>query len=221
MQTKNLKSDLETIGIKNIYILSNLKRLNSRKKSDLNVISDKYIRVCVFSRMNYEKGVEDAIAAVKLANQELGAQYIALDFYGLVQDYYEDRFNELLSENKGLIKYCGIVDYDNTVETLQQYFAMLFPTFYYGEGFPGNVVDAYNTGIPIIATDWMYNKDVIKDGRNGILVPIKNPQAICDALIQLYRNRKLAYDISCNNIEDAQIYHPDSVLREFYEYIDR
>lgn len=220
VQTDNLKKDLEEIGIKNIHILSNLKRLNTRKPEDLIVNHNKDIKLCVFSRINKEKGIEDAIEAVKLANQKLGGKYITLDIYGLLPDAYKERFQELLDTNKGLVEYKGIVYFNKTVETLQEYFALLFPTYYYGEGFPGNVVDAYNTGLPIIATDWLYNSDIIKDGVNGILVPIKNPGAISNAILKLYNDRELALKIGLNNLESAKEYQPDKVLSELYDFLD-
>lgn len=98
---------------------------------------------------------------------------------------------------------------------------MLFPTFYYGEGFPGNVIDAYNAALPIIATDWLYNKDVIEDGKNGILVPIKDTHALCDAILSLYHDREKAHEIAMNNIREAAKYTPDQVLATFYKFMDQ
>lgn len=221
VQTDNLKKDLEQIGIENIHILSNLKRLNSRKPNEIKVNTAKEIKVCVFSRINKEKGIEDAIEAVKITNSKLGGQFVTLDLYGLLPDSYKDRFNEILEANKGLVEYKGIVYFNKTVETLQEYFALLFPTYYYGEGFPGNVVDAYNTGLPIIATDWLYNSDIIEDGVNGVLVPIQRPDELSNALIKLYNDREYAHKIALNNLEAAKEYQPDKVLKELYEFLDK
>ena len=98
---------------------------------------------------------------------------------------------------------------------------MLFPTYYHGEGFPGNFVDAFNTGLPVIATDWLYNKDLIKDGENGLLIPIKNPEALCDAILKLYNDRQLHQQIALNNLKKAADYGPDAVLKDFYEFIEK
>lgn len=221
VQTENLRKDLEAIGIQNIHILSNLKRLNTRKPEEIKVNTSKEIKVCVFSRINKEKGIEDAIEAVKITNRKLGGKYVTLDLYGLLPDTYKDRFNELLELNKGIIEYKGIVYFNKTVETLQEYFALIFPTYYYGEGFPGNVVDAYNTGLPIIATDWLYNSDIIKDGINGILVPIQSPKKLSEAIMRLYSDREYAHKLALNNLEAAKEYQPDKVLRELYAFIDK
>ena len=200
--------------------MTNLKRLKKRNIDDIKLETNDDIKVCVFSRINKDKGIEDAIAAVKIVNERLGAQRVTLDFYGLLPESYKDRFNQLLEENKGLIEYKGIVDYNTTVDVLSQYYVMLFPTYYHGEGFPGNVVDAYNSALPIIATDWLYNKDVIKNGRNGILVPIQNPNAIADALQYLYEHREIRYEYAKNCLEDADQYKPDKVMAEFYQTME-
>ena len=219
-QTENIKSDLERLGLNNVHILSNPKRLNTRTPEQLTLNGDRELRLCVFSRVSEDKGIEDAVSAVRLFNERRGECLLHLDIFGMIAPDYKARFEQLLSENEGLVSYLGIVDYDKTVEALSPYFALLFPTYYYGEGFPGGMIDCFNTGIPVIATDWLYNRDVIEEGRNGLLVPIKSPEAICDAIERLYDDRELALTLSRNNLEEAKKYHPDKVMAEFYEFMD-
>lgn len=221
VQTVNLKNDLEKIGLSNIHILSNLKRLDTVKAEDVEVIKDEKIKVCTLSRIVEEKGIEYAVEAVKKANETLGGDFIHLDLFGMIADRYKEQFERLAADNADVATYCGVLKFDKTTETLRNYFALLFPTFFYGEGFPGNVVDAYNSGLPIIATDWLYNKDVIKDGENGFLVPVKDSGALCDALLKLYRDRDLRHRFALNNIKAAAEYTPDKVLAEFYSFMDR
>ena len=216
VQTNSLMTDLNHLGITRIKILSNLKRLNTVGRDEVSISNDECISVCVFSRLIKEKGVEEAIEAVKLANIKLGGQYIKLDMFGVVPDSYKERFNLLVADNDDFVSYKGILRYDKTVETLRHYFALLFPTYYYGEGFPGNVIDAYNSALPIIATDWKYNADVIADGYNGILVPTHNPHALAEAILYLYNNRDVLLKIQLNNLETAKQYHPDIVLADLY-----
>ena len=220
VQTDNIRKDLAGLGVEKLHILSNPKRLNTMKEDEVKVIKGEKIKICVFSRIYADKGVEDAIEAVKLANKKLGGEYVSLDMYGLVPESYKERLRELLQQNEGLAQYKGIIDYDKTVETLSSYFVMLFPTYYHGEGFPGNVIDAYNSALPIIATDWLYNSDVVLDNKTGLLVPVKNPEALSDAIVKLYNNRELRQELAINSLREAPKYAPESVLAEFYELID-
>ena len=93
---------------------------------------------------------------------------------------------------------------------------MLFATYFHGEGFPGCFIDAFYSGLPIIATDWLYNKDLIRDGYNGLLVPIKSPKDLSDAILKLYYDRELTYKLAKNSLEKSKDYEPDQVLKEFY-----
>ena len=220
VQTENLKKEIEQFGLNNVYILSNLKRLNKTKKNELKLNKNDVIEVCTMSRVVEDKGIEDAIEAVRLMNNHFGRNVAKLCIYGIPGDDYKEKFESLLDKYQDIVTYGGVLKYDKTSDTLKKYFAMLFPTYYYGEGFPGNIIDAYNAGIPIIATDWNYNSEIIKDGRNGILVPIKDPESLCKALEKLYTNRELALQYSLNNIEDASLYSPEMVLKEFYSVLE-
>lgn len=219
-QTKNILNDLEKLGVKHLEILSNPKRLNTRKESDVIINTDKHIKVCIFSRIYADKGVEDAIAAVNIANKALGGKFINLDLYGLVPAFYKERLEEMTRQNEGVVCYKGIIDYDKTVETLKDYFVMLFPTYYHGEGFPGNVIDAYNSALPMIATDWLYNSDVVLNGKTGLLVPVKNPQELANAIVKLYNNRELQLELAKNSLREAAKYDPDVILASFYKAIE-
>ena len=220
VQTENILNDLEKLGVQHLNILSNPKRLNTRNENDVILNTDKYVNVCVFSRIYADKGVEDAIDAVNIANDVLGGQFIKLDLYGLVPAFYKERLKELTKKNEGIVCYKGIIDYDKTVETLKKYFVMLFPTYYHGEGFPGNVIDAYNSALPMIATDWLYNSDVVLDGKTGLIVPVKNPQELANAILQLYNDRELQLEFARNSLKEALKYDPDVVLSSFYKLID-
>lgn len=219
-ETENLKKDMEAVGLENVYVLDNLKRLNTLSPEDVRMCNDAEIKVCTFARITEDKGIAYAVQAVKLANEALGGKYIHLDMYGMCPPAYQPTFDKILADNADFAAYGGVVDFDKTTETLKDYFAMLFPTYYHGEGFPGTVIDAYNAALPMIATKWNYNADVIKDGINGILVPIKDAQAMCDALLELYRNREKAFEMAMNNLVAAERYTPEKVLATFYEFLD-
>ena len=53
------------------------------------------------------------------------------------------------------------------------------------EGTPLTLMEAMMSGLPIVATATCGMKDVIQNGRNGLLVPIRSPEAIVKAVEQL------------------------------------
>ena len=59
----------------------------------------------------------------------------------------------------------------------------LLPSLF--EGTPLTLIEAMMSGMPIVTTATCGMKDVIRDGENGLLVPIRSPEAIVTALDRL------------------------------------
>ncbi len=53
------------------------------------------------------------------------------------------------------------------------------------EGMPMVLLEAHASGLPIVATDVGGNRDVVKDGISGFLVPPKNPETLASAMRHL------------------------------------
>jgi glycosyltransferase involved in cell wall biosynthesis len=46
-----------------------------------------------------------------------------------------------------------------------------FLSYWKGEGFTGVIIDAFIAGVPVIATGWNMNTEIIEDGINGFVIP--------------------------------------------------
>ena len=123
----------------------------------------KPLSLCTFSRVMKEKGIEDVVNAVKTVNDHFGRTVYTLDIYGQVDSAQTEWFNELKSIFSSYIKYGELVPFDKSVEVLKNYFALLFPTYYEGEGFAGTLLDAMAAGVPVIASDWRYNTEIVNE----------------------------------------------------------
>ncbi|MCB0763415.1 MAG: glycosyltransferase family 4 protein [Flavobacteriales bacterium] len=60
-----------------------------------------------------------------------------------------------------------------------------FPSYFEAESFGLVLVEAMQFAKPVISTDWRGIPSVVSDGVNGTLVPIKDPDAVADALVRL------------------------------------
>ena len=63
------------------------------------------------------------------------------------------------------------------------------------EGFPMIILEAMAMAKPIVASDIPGIREQIIDGKNGILVPIKDPNAMAAAIINILADRKVAENI--------------------------
>ena len=94
------------------------------------------------------------VILVHLLNRKAGSCKAVLDIYGPIEDGYEEELQRYVDSSDGAVNYKGIVDYNDSVSVLNNYYMLLFPTSFYGEGFPGTLIDAFSAGLPVIATDW-------------------------------------------------------------------
>jgi glycosyltransferase involved in cell wall biosynthesis len=91
-----------------------------------------------------------------------------LDLWGPVERGQERWFAALREASGPTIRFGGRLEPDEIWKVLPQYDVMLFPTYYAGEAFPGVFVDAFVAGIPVIASDWQDNPELIRhEDRTG------------------------------------------------------
>ncbi len=84
-------------------------------------------------------------------------------------------------EREGILSYLGVT------RDVRPYVAeadvVVLPSW--REGLPCSLMEAMSMGRAILATDVPGCRDVVDPGRNGLLVPVRNPQALAGAMLQL------------------------------------
>jgi len=78
---------------------------------------------------------------------------------------------------------------DNIPSVLQQSDIACLPS--YREGLPKSLIEAAACGLPIVTTDTVGCREVVRDGRNGFLVPVRSVESLADALGKLIADREL------------------------------
>lgn len=81
----------------------------------------------------------------------------------------------------GSAKWLGRVQ--DMPELLSRAHLIVYPS-YYGEGIPRVLLEAAATGRPIITTDHPGCREVVEDGVNGFLIPVRDPEATAEAIKQ-------------------------------------
>jgi glycosyltransferase involved in cell wall biosynthesis len=61
----------------------------------------------------------------------------------------------------------------------------------YREGLPKTLIEAAACGLPIVTTDTNGCRDVVMDGVNGLLVPVRDSKKLAEALISLISNPEI------------------------------
>lgn len=219
VEFKSMCDRLKAQGVENVSVLPNIKRLEAVSSFNEEDFGKKPLRFCTFSRVCKEKGITDAVEVIHKINEEYGEPVAALDIYGQVFEDYKEEFENLKKDFKDEIKYGGIVDFDSSVETLKNYDALLFPTFYFGEGFPGTIIDAFHSAVPVIATDWNANKEIIRDGVTGIVYPNDKFKDLYSAVKWAVENGDEVIKMKKNALNESEKYGADKLIKVIIDAI--
>ena len=194
-------SNSSLVNVKVVPNFKNFPNLDIKDRFDQN---EKF-RFVFVGRISSAKGINEILEAVQILNSS-NVEF-EIDFYGPVEERFE--FN-----NKNT-KYCGFLDFQNDSEKsyliLTEYNCMLFPTYWMGEGFPGVIIDSLIAGLPVIASDWNMNKEIIQDEINGYLIKPKNTKALVEKMKFVMNNQEVLTRIRANNLKMAKDYHIDNI----------
>jgi glycosyltransferase involved in cell wall biosynthesis len=169
------------------------------------------MRLIFGGHIREDKGVLVALAALRAL-----ASPAVVHFYGKGTDA---RIAQLIAECPGA-KYGGELPPDKFSETLGEYDALLMPTFYEGEGYPGIILESFGKGLPVIASDWKDIPELVQQDSNGLLVPPRDAAALTEAIDRLCSEPSLYERLSKGAVATARHFDSAKWNREkFVEFV--
>jgi len=149
------------------------------------------------------KGVREIITAGEQLNSSS-----TVDIYGPFRgDITERDFAGLK-----VVRYCGVLEPQEVIPTLQTYGVLLLPSYW--EGYPGVILEAYSAGIPVISTQCGGIPEIV-DETSGILIEPKNSEQLLVAMKKLIADDKL-YQSLCHGVaEKREIFSSEEWTNEF------
>lgn len=142
-------------------------------------------KLVFMSHVSDEKGIGDLLKVFK----KLPSDY-KLDIYGAIK---EKKYVGFDWEAFG-INYKGQISSEEVVRRLQDYSILLLPS--YREGYPGIIIESMSVGIPSISTNVGGIPEIIENGKNGIIVPPGDIEALKNAILNINQEN---YSYYCNN----------------------
>lgn len=161
VQSPTMVQAMNKAGLSNVMYVP-----NSKPIYDIQIERHRGSTKFVFlSRILPEKGIEQIFDCIRRLNEDGISDRFEVSFYGMIDDYYKSFMKNI--ERFPNVEYKGLLDLtkEEGYKELATYDALLFPTYYEGEGFPGVFIDAFISALPVIASDWHCNTEIIKDGK--------------------------------------------------------
>lgn len=225
VQCHKMITQLESAGVKNAKFISNFKEIDYyppledylEKREQNNKIKFVFL-----SRIRESKGCRYILEAVNKLNQKGYSKEFLVDFYGKVDSSYKEEFFDTIQRYEN-VTYKGILNLreNNGYDQLATYNAMLFPTFHPSEGVAGVFIDAFIAGLPVIASDWAYNPECIEHGKQGLLFPTHNIDALAHAMESCIIGKIDLKSMAKNARAEASKYETKNVInKESLEELD-
>lgn len=204
-QTPSMVTSLTNIyNFRNITLLPNFRINNYIPKFRK---PNKDFRVVFMARINIKKGVDTVFRIAEyFLDNPIGPRGVVFDFWGPVNhDDNEFFFSEIKKYPNTF--YRGQLNPEDIHTTISQYDLLILPTKYFTEGFPGSVLDAYISGIPVIVTKWKYATEFVENGKTGYIVPFTDgEQDIIKSITKLYNNPYLLEEMKKNAFNKSKYY---------------
>ena len=181
----SLITDARVSLSKIIIVPPGIKEEKSSKNEFLNEWSGNFIIGSV-SRLAREKGQEYLINSMPYILKKVPSARLLIIGDGPDKIYFEKLITSL-----GLVKKIKITGF---VKDLSKYYSRMdvfvFPTVWDLEGFGLVLIEAMSHKLPVIANNIGPVPEIIQDGKNGILVDVKNKRDFSDAIVFLAKNPK-------------------------------
>jgi glycosyltransferase involved in cell wall biosynthesis len=180
-------------------------------------IPEDAIVLCYAGRIVRDKGIIELAQAWSKLRSEFENLYL------LMVGEYEKEYS-LGQEVEKTLNNDNRVIITGFVQNMPEYYLMAdivtLPT--YREGFPYTPLEAAAMGLPVVATRVIGCVDAVEDNRTGILVPVKDSEALYEAIKKLLANKGLREELGKNARERVlDKFAPEQIWKAILdEYID-
>jgi len=141
---------------------------------------DDLFRVCFVGRVELAKGIGYLLTAWK----RLALPNAELVLIGKVYPETNLLFTKYRAENVRLL---GRLPAEEVAKQYQKSSLLVLPSVH--EGFGLVLLEAMASGLPVVATDRSGAVDCVEAGKEGLVVPARNAEALAEAILWCYQHR--------------------------------
>jgi glycosyltransferase involved in cell wall biosynthesis len=149
------------------------------------------VKLLFLAHCSREKGLFAAIEAVRRANRQLAGSDLPMRLKltiagNFVAEEEKTAFEGLCQDAEigPALEYAGFVSAGQKETIYREADMFIFPTQYFGENQPVNIIEALAYGLPIVTTRWRSLPEMLPPDYPG-LVADQNPDALAAAILQV------------------------------------
>ena len=214
-QTRLLQAGLTRLGCPNAHYvpgcrsLPEIVRPTNGRGPGLNLV--------FLSHIHGDKGPLVLLEALQIVAQTCPTP-VRCDFYGPIHAAIREEFLHRLEATPNT-RYCGVVTVGDAPRVIAGYDALALPTFFACEGHPGVIIEAMHAGVPVISTQHRAIAELVTDGENGLLVPVRDREALAQAIGRLALDPPLRDRMARANQRRAREFSGEVIVAHMLEIV--
>lgn len=171
-----------------------------QKRNELNIAPSEPI-IGIVGNLREQKNHQNIIRAMKVVTKQYPRAKLLIIGEGSLLDNLQSLSRQLGVDTQVL--FLG-----SRLDTADLYQIMdVYCLCSHYEGLPLTILEAMASKVPFVGTDVPGIRDVIVDGRNGLLVEPNNPQKLGEAIIKLLNDEQGSSRLSTNGFEYVHEHH--------------
>ena len=111
---------------------------------------------------------------------------------------------ESLVNRLGLSRYVEFLGARSDIPDILARLDLLVMASIVPEGFGMVIIEAFASGVPVVATGVGGVMEIMRDGENGLIVPPEDPQPMGEAIVRLLKDRKFAKEVAQRARKDVE-----------------
>ena len=156
-------------------------------------------RLLFLSLLQPEKGLPELVAAARRFPAG-----VRMSVFGP-----ESGFDPRAVDRLPNAEYGGIVPPERVPEVMEAHDALVLPTRFSGEGYPGAVIEAFQMGLPVVVTRRPPLDELVTEGNDGVFVDTGSVDSLVDAVTRLCSDDALFQRLREGALRSGERYRSD------------
>lgn len=168
-------------------------------------------------RIIRKKGVFDLIEAIHILDMKHAKKISAV----LAGEFMSEQFSAKIHSLVSKLELADRITFLGPTEDLSSFFnaidVLILPSHGEGEGFGMVIAEAAVAGRPVIVTDVPSFRDLVQNGKTGLVVARKEPKELAEAILRIAEGEELRDELARNLHERSNLYSETEVIGRLQE----
>ena len=157
-------------------------------------------RLLFLSVLQPEKGLPELVAAAARFPPQVSLSVFGPETPG---------FDVADIERAPRTAYGGVAPPGRVSEILEDHDAVVLPTRWPNEGYPGVVIEAFQMGLPVIVSRHASLPELVTEGRDGLFVEAGSVDSLAEAVVRLCSDDRLFRRLRTGALRTGELYRND------------